>query len=115
MDAAAAAAAAAENVVAQQLPAVVQLHLPDWSYSRLPADISQLTAAAAAAAAAAIATDTATDSSHVGSSSSSSAAVVFELGTVMSDGSLARWLLQYDAAGSRLLQSATYELYPAAT
>jgi hypothetical protein len=97
-----AAAAAADHVAAQQQPAAVQLELPDWSYSRLPADISQLTAAAAA--------DETTDSSN-----SSSAAVVFELGTVTSDGSLARWLLQYDAAGSRLLQSATYKLSPAAT
>jgi hypothetical protein len=92
----------------QQLPAVVQIDLPDWSYSRLLADVSQLTAAAAAA----VGSDSADISGS--SSSSSSAAVVFELGAVMSDGSLARWLLQYEAAGGRLLQRATYELYPAA-
>ncbi|WIA22249.1 hypothetical protein OEZ85_004574 [Tetradesmus obliquus] len=89
----------------QQQQLVVQLDLPDWGYSRLPADISLLTAAAAA---------TADSTSSSSSSSSSGAAVVFELGTVLSNGSLARWLLQYDAAGGRLLQRATYELYPAA-
>jgi hypothetical protein len=86
----------------QQLPAVVQLELPDWTYSRLPADVSLLTAAGAAVVGGA-------------ESSSGGAAVVFEVGTVLSNGSLARWLLQYDAAGHRLLRSATYELYPAAS
>jgi YD repeat-containing protein len=95
------AAAAAINEGQQQQPAVVQLDLPDWTYSRLPADVGLLTTAAAAAGGCA-------------GSSSSNAAVVFEVGTALSNGSLARWLLQYDAAGDRLLKSATYELYPAA-
>jgi YD repeat-containing protein len=98
----AAAAAAATGIGQQQLPLVVQLDLPDWSYSRVPADIGALTAAAAAGS----------DAALNSSSSSSTAAVVFELGTVLTNGSLARWLLQYDAACSRLLQKATYELYP---
>ncbi|KAF6262656.1 hypothetical protein COO60DRAFT_1635816 [Scenedesmus sp. NREL 46B-D3] len=34
----------------QRQPVVVQIDLPDWSYSRVPADFTELTAAAAAAA-----------------------------------------------------------------
>jgi hypothetical protein len=84
-----------------QQDAVVQVNLPDWSYCRVPADISQLA-------------DDGNSSSN-SSSSSSSREVVFELGTMLADGALARWVLRYAAGGRRLLQSATYELYPAAS
>jgi hypothetical protein len=111
---------------------VVQVELPDWSYSRLPADLTELVTGVVGAkpqAAAAAASDAAAGGGAAGafgagtfgtgagtgsSSSSSTPEVVFELGSVLSDGSLARWLLCYDAAGGRLLQRATYELYPAA-
>lgn len=75
-----------------QQDAVVQVTLPDWSYCRVPADMRQLAG-----------------------SGGSSREVVFELGAVLASGALARWVLRYDARGRRLLQSATYELYPAAS
>lgn len=99
MIAAAAAAAAPADTMGQQQQqqVVLQLDLPDWGYSRLPADMTLLTKAAQAA-----------------QPSYSTGDVVFELGTVLSNGALARWLLHYDASGGRLLKNATYELYPAA-
>lgn len=72
---------------------MVQVDLPDWSYSRLPVDMASVVA---------------------GGAGGDVADMVFELGTVLTDGSLARWLLRYDAAGARLIKSATYELYPPA-
>lgn len=124
MDAAVAAAAGSgASILPSATAAVVQVDLPDWSYSRLPANMAVLVSAAAAGtdtdtadgAAAAAGTVTAAGASTlqegVGSGAAATHQVVFELGTVLLDGSLARWLLAYDAGGGRLLQRATYELY----
>jgi hypothetical protein len=103
------------------IASMVQVELPDWTYSRLPADMTVLVTggggdnmqAAGLAASGAVAGGGDAGASGTGSSSGNTASeLVFELGTVLADGSLARWLLVYDAAGGRLLKRAAYELYP---
>eukprot|EP00775_Hariotina_reticulata_P007230 gene7230-7443_t len=66
---------------------IQQQAYPDWSYCRVPKNLKSLVA-------------------------SGKHRAVFEAGTLLRDGSLARWLLEYSTGGDRLLKSAVFEIYP---
>lgn len=86
----AAAAAGGDNAAAAAAGALVYQAYPDMSYCRVPRSLKELL------------------------EGGGRPSVVFEGGSVLRDGSLGRWLLEYSTAGDRLIKAATYEHYPAA-
>jgi len=64
---------------------VLHQAFPDWSYCRLPRDLPAAV--------------------------KEGPNITFEAGTVMRDGSIARWLLTYNTGGNRTLAEARYEQY----
>eukprot|EP00878_Enallax_costatus_P001749 GHUV01001905.1.p1 GENE.GHUV01001905.1~~GHUV01001905.1.p1 ORF type:complete len:466 (+),score=104.33 GHUV01001905.1:323-1720(+) len=67
---------------------LMQQSYPDMSYCRVPRNIESMV-------------------------DSGRPTIVFEAGSVLRDGSLGRWVLEYFTTGDRLLKTATYEQYPA--